>query len=348
MMESSRSKVFISYSHADRYWLDRLLIHLAPLTREFAVDVWSDTRIRYGSRWRAEIKAAIESCDAAILLISADFLASDFIQKEELPPLLQAADERGKLIVPVIVGPCLFKHRPDLEVFLAAPDPVRPLIMMRKGEAECVLRDVADRLRDRSVAIPPSTEPRERIERFLDHNTWVELVKIGNWVLDPRAAQILGSGMHAYLLSRDDYGPKPYHVEAALTLSPQPTTGRAAELGMNAGIVLGYIHERENPRYLHLSFTGEEVFLERVGFRGGIVIRDWEHISEHVPFVVQPGEQIRVQVSVADGTVEVDLQGSTAIAAEGVTGTQGRVGLRPWRSTMACTEFVVEDLVISQ
>ena len=70
---------------------------IAPLEREGRIERWDDTRIRPGSEWRSEIKQALERARAAVLLISADFLASDFIQDNELPPLLSLARVQAKL-----------------------------------------------------------------------------------------------------------------------------------------------------------------------------------------------------------------------------------------------------------
>lgn len=76
---STRTKVFISYSHADKEWLERLRRHLKPLDREGRLECWDDTHIRPGDDWKQEIQNALDTAQVAVLLISADFFASDFI-----------------------------------------------------------------------------------------------------------------------------------------------------------------------------------------------------------------------------------------------------------------------------
>ena len=136
LIDSSRTKVFISYSHKDTAWLDRLHVHLRPLEREGKIDRWDDTRIRTSQQWKEEIRKAITMAKVAVLLISADFLASDFIATDELPPLLAAAQLEGVRIMPVIAKPCRFSQTPSLSQFQAVNPGLKALISMPEAEQE--------------------------------------------------------------------------------------------------------------------------------------------------------------------------------------------------------------------
>ena len=140
---SNRTKVFISYSHADKEWLGRLKRHLKPLVREGQLDCWDDTHIRPGDDWRQEIRAALDRAQVAVLLISADFFASDFIDENELPPLLAAAQAEGVRIFPVILSASRFARHPSLARFQAVNSPDRPLNDMPPAEQEQVLDRLA-------------------------------------------------------------------------------------------------------------------------------------------------------------------------------------------------------------
>jgi hypothetical protein len=133
---ASQNLVFVSYSHADTTWLQRLRIHLKPLERQGAITLWDDTRIKPGTRWREEIRKALEHARVAVLLVTADFLASDFITMDELPPLLRAAEKRGTLILPVIVKPCRFEQTEGLCDFQAVNSPSKPLVALHSARRE--------------------------------------------------------------------------------------------------------------------------------------------------------------------------------------------------------------------
>lgn len=138
------NQVFVSYSHRDRDVLERLMVHLRPLEREGLIDPWNDTRISAGADWKKEITHALASSRAAILLVTADFLASDFVVDNELPPLLEAAEAVGTQVIPIIVKPCRYVRDRQLRRMQAINDPLRPLVSLPLAQQEQLLDQVAE------------------------------------------------------------------------------------------------------------------------------------------------------------------------------------------------------------
>lgn len=83
--------VFVSYSHADQKWLEKLRLFLKPLEQQGLIRIWDDREIQVGSTWLAEIQKSLQSARFAILLVTQHFLASDFIQQEELAHVCAAS-----------------------------------------------------------------------------------------------------------------------------------------------------------------------------------------------------------------------------------------------------------------
>ena len=142
--ETQINKVFVSYSHKDVEFLNRLLVHLRPLEFEGLIDLWVDTKIKAGEKWKVAIENALEHSRVAILLISADFLASTFIVENELPPLLANAELEGTKIIPVIVKPCRFTRDKHLSVFQAINNPTSPIANLSDGKREEIYDKVAE------------------------------------------------------------------------------------------------------------------------------------------------------------------------------------------------------------
>ena len=96
-----RPKVFISYSHKDERWKDRLTTHLAVLSKQQLLEFWDDRKISAGEDWYSKIQQAIEAASIAVLLVSANSLSSDFILSEEVRYLLERRDKEGLPVFPI-------------------------------------------------------------------------------------------------------------------------------------------------------------------------------------------------------------------------------------------------------
>lgn len=137
-------RLFVSYSHSDVSCLKRMLVHLRPLERQGLIDCWADNKIRAGDKWKDQLADNLERAAVAILLVSADFLASDFIVNNELPPLLLGAEARGLRILPVIIKPCGFHRDRVLQSFQSINDPTSPLLGMTEIGQETIYDKVAE------------------------------------------------------------------------------------------------------------------------------------------------------------------------------------------------------------
>lgn len=103
----TRKSVFICYAHEDEAYKIELRKHLKWLERiEVIGDVWDDGSINAGQEWATEIDTHIKECDVAILLVSIDFLTSEFIQSTEIRSLQHRRKTEGIHIIPIIVRSC--------------------------------------------------------------------------------------------------------------------------------------------------------------------------------------------------------------------------------------------------
>ena len=128
-----RDSIFICYSHVDSKHQFRLRKHLEPFARDKEIRYWSDHKLKASQNWRDEIKQALEQSSISILLVSADFLASDFIYYHELPTLL-----KHTAVFPVLIHNCLYKEFEWLDKLQFASDPIKPLAEMSKAKREAV------------------------------------------------------------------------------------------------------------------------------------------------------------------------------------------------------------------
>jgi TIR domain len=140
--------IFLSYSHKDERWKDRLLAHLGVAAEEGLVAVWNDRRIGAGEYWLQTIQEAIEAARIAVFLISADFLTSRFIRSTEVPQFLERRVTKGLQIFPVIVRSCDWHVVPWLSPLQARPRDGRPLAGFRGDRADAELAAIAKEVRE--------------------------------------------------------------------------------------------------------------------------------------------------------------------------------------------------------
>lgn len=145
--------IFISYAHKDEEFKDELLTMLAGLVRKGVITSWQDRVIEPGQLWRNEIKKAIETCEIGLLLISPNFIASDFIYYDELKELLNRRREEGLLVIPILLRKCLWEDVLGLGKIQALPTDLRPVISFRPetGERDEVWHSIAKFIEHKAI-----------------------------------------------------------------------------------------------------------------------------------------------------------------------------------------------------
>ena len=102
---NTMTDIFIGYSHQDEQWKDALQKQLQVLTyADFTA--WDDRQIKPGDGWLDDIETSIAAAKVAILLISPDFLISEFVRRQEIPKFLARRSEGGLRVIPLVVEPC--------------------------------------------------------------------------------------------------------------------------------------------------------------------------------------------------------------------------------------------------
>jgi len=147
-MERNSRQVFISYSRQDQKWVDKLRQQLDPLIQAGRVEVWYDHgQIEAGDRYLNEIIEAIDTSGVAILLVSAHFQTSSFINNHELPRIKSAADKSLLRLVWVPISHCLLADE-LAETYHTLGNPEHPVVNLTDGEADRLFAQIARQLRD--------------------------------------------------------------------------------------------------------------------------------------------------------------------------------------------------------
>ena len=130
------NKIFISYSHKDEKWKERLVSHLEVLEIEGYFTLWDDSKIDFGDNWFHKIEKELNEARIVMLMISKDFLISDFICNEEVPRILERRQREGLRVIPLIVKPCAWEAVKWLSSIQAAPKGGKPLSTKKDHEID--------------------------------------------------------------------------------------------------------------------------------------------------------------------------------------------------------------------
>ena len=122
----NRAKVFYSYSHKDEAYKNSLVTHLTILKRIELIDDWHDRKILPGADWGGEISGNLLDSDVIILLVSSDFIASEYCYCKEMSTAIEMHESKQSIVIPVIIRPCEWGESP-IGSIQALPKDVKPI-----------------------------------------------------------------------------------------------------------------------------------------------------------------------------------------------------------------------------
>ena len=151
------ARVFLSYSHADEPLRNELEKHLEALRRQGVISIWHDRRIGPGEELHRQISENLQTADIILLLVSADFLSSDYCYETEMSRAMERHEQGTARVIPVILRPCDWKSAPFGKL-LAVPQDGKPV--SKHASLDDALLEVAQAVRRAaasSVASTPSS-----------------------------------------------------------------------------------------------------------------------------------------------------------------------------------------------
>ncbi len=147
------ASVFISYSHSDEALQNKLETHLAGLHRQGIITTWHDRRIDPGEELHSRISAQLEDADIILLLISAEFLDSDYCHIE-MKRAMERHEQGSARVIPVILRPCEWEGAPFSEL-LAVPKDAKPVV--KHATLDDGFVEVAQAVRQAAERVSPIT-----------------------------------------------------------------------------------------------------------------------------------------------------------------------------------------------
>jgi TIR domain len=139
--------IFFAYSRVDSSYRERLDKHLSGLKRKEYINTWYDGKIEPGKEWEKEIDNELSRADIILLLISADFIASDYCYEHEMRKAISRHEKGDAVIVPVLLHPCDWHDTPFAKI-QALPQNGKPVSDPSWHSGETAFNEIALKIKE--------------------------------------------------------------------------------------------------------------------------------------------------------------------------------------------------------
>lgn len=142
-VESKPRQAFLSYSHRQEPWKERLLKTLRPLEEQRQIAAWNDRKLLPGHPWDGVIREELDRADIVLLLVSPDFVSSSYCRDVEVRRAVERASVGEAILIPVIIEKCEWQSEPFAR-FQSLPIDGSPIA--EKSDVEAVLHDCREKI----------------------------------------------------------------------------------------------------------------------------------------------------------------------------------------------------------
>jgi len=191
--EAEPVKVFYSYAHEDEDLRNKLNKHLSLLRRQRFISEWHDRCITAGREWKNEIDQHLQEARLILLLISSDFIASDYCYEVEMQQALDKHEARAARVVPIILRPTYWQNSPFSEL-KCLPTDAKPVTTWPNRDEAFVdivkgICEIITELQAQPALSVPTAELRKRYLQIMadEWNTLSLLRVLDSNVVDPRS-----------------------------------------------------------------------------------------------------------------------------------------------------------------
>src|SRR6266568_2271069 len=151
-------EIFFCYAREDEALVNQLKRHLIPLQRQRLIDIWYDRDISAGTEWELEIKEHLNSAQIILLLVSPDFMASDYCYGVEMRRALERHEQKEVRVIPVILRPVCWQI-PSLHKLQALPLDAKPIVSSSWHYQDEAFFNVTEGIRIVAVKVMSSLTP---------------------------------------------------------------------------------------------------------------------------------------------------------------------------------------------
>src|SRR5215467_13543702 len=136
-------EIFFCYARKDQQLLENLKFHLMPLQRAKLISMWYDADITPGTPWEEEIRKHLDTSELILLLVSSDFIASEYCYSTEMGRAMERHRRGEARVIPIILRPVYWQQAPFGKLQVLPTDAI-PVTSRKWHDSDEALYDVTE------------------------------------------------------------------------------------------------------------------------------------------------------------------------------------------------------------